>query len=67
MINKDVPCKICHHLAERHYINIATDAGICTGCADRDYTGEQWHSFIGDNLKYLELQNKKKELLSDVN
>ncbi len=66
-IAKDFPCKTCTHLAERHYTNIATGAGVCTGCS-MDEPGSmnpQFHDFIGDNLKFMELKKKKQELLNE--
>jgi hypothetical protein len=31
-MNKDFPCKTCTHRADRHYTNVATGGGVCTGC-----------------------------------
>lgn len=66
-VAKDFPCKTCGHLAERHYVNIASDVGVCTGCeADEPgYTNPQFHDFIGDNLAFMELKKKKQELLNE--
>lgn len=69
MVDSDFPCKVCTHNAERHYLSITGGYGICLQCAtttDRNYNeDEHWHDFEGDNLKYMELQNKRKELLND--
>lgn len=69
MIAPDFPCKTCRHAAEQHFANISTDDNVCIGCQDynrNNYDGnEQFHKFIGDNLAYMELQKKKKDILSE--
>ena len=67
IIAKDFPCKTCRHSAERHYTNIATSIGVCTGCSTDEpgYTNPQFHEFVGDNLKFMELKKKKQELLNE--
>lgn len=68
MIAKDFPCKTCKHLADRHYINIATDFGVCIGCTTNNssyYMDEQCKEFVGDNLKYMELQVRKEEIRNE--
>lgn len=69
MVAKDFPCKTCGHEAVKHYTNISDGEGVCTACYsyDREYSGgsEQFHIFVGDNLAYMELQKKKKELLDE--
>lgn len=68
MINKDFPCKTCHHIAMVHYTNISIDTNICTGCVDDERhadIGEQFHEFIGDNLKYMELLNRREQIKNE--
>jgi protein-arginine kinase activator protein McsA len=73
-VDRFFPCKTCGHIAERHY----TSAGdgnfplkhVCLTCADGGRSSwtevnEHLHEFIGDNLKYMELKNKKKEILGE--
>jgi hypothetical protein len=67
-VAKDFPCKVCRHLAERHYVNISTEQGVCTECqmAEPGYDDtERFHSFEGDNLAFMELKKKKQELLNE--
>jgi len=66
-VSKDFPCKICYHAAVKHYANIADGSGVCTGCSPDEpgYANEHLHTFVGDNLAYMELQKKKQELLND--
>ena len=66
MVDKDFPCKTCKHSADRHYINIGTETGICTGCESNkpDYA-EQYHLFVGDNLAFLELQKRRQDILNE--
>ncbi len=68
MIANDFPCETCGHWAQDHYVNISSSKSICTMCSD-DRTGfivygEQFHDFVGDNLKYTELKKRKQELLN---
>lgn len=68
MVVHDFPCKTCGHAAIKHYVNISEDYGICTLCVTDTRNvqdGDQFHEFVGDNLKYLELQKKKQELLNE--
>ncbi len=66
-IAKDFPCKICTHAANRHFSSICGEEGICLTCAtaDRIEPNEHWHAFVGDNLKFMELQKKKQEILDE--
>jgi hypothetical protein len=66
-VAKDFPCKVCRHLAERHYVNISTGTGVCTGCQidEPGYTDDRFHDFDGDNLAFMELKKKKQELLNE--
>lgn len=64
----DFPCKICTHRANRHYMNISEGNDLCLDCAlgGRGTNDEEhWHTFVGDNLKYMELQVKKQELRNE--
>lgn len=68
MVAKDFPCKTCGHAAMKHYANISTGEHVCVGCQEygrNDYTNDQFHEFIGDNLAYVELQKRKQELLNE--
>ena len=67
MINKDFPCKTCHHAADKHYSNISDGETICVNCVDQriSYDGEQFHEFIGDNLKYMELLNRREQIKNE--
>lgn len=68
MVAKDFPCKVCTHSAEKHFTNISDGSGVCVGCTDYErveYTNEQFHEFVGDNLKYMELQKRKQEILDE--
>lgn len=69
MIAHDFPCKICTHAAAQHFANISSDETVCVKCNDNKTgyieRGEEWHMFVGDNLKYMELRKKKQELLNE--
>lgn len=67
LIAVDFPCKVCRHLADRHYVNIATGRGVCTGCGGDEpgFSNDQFHEFVGDNLAFMELKKKKQELLNE--
>lgn len=68
MVAKDFPCKTCYHGAEHHYTNISGGPGVCTFCYDRirnDYGNDHLHEFVGDNLKYMELQKRKQDILNE--
>ena len=68
MVAKDFPCKTCKHGAVKHFANISTGDHVCIACQDpyrNDYSNEQFHTFEGDNLAYMELQKKKQELLNE--
>jgi hypothetical protein len=71
MVAKDFPCKTCSHGAEQHFTNASNDTSICVWCSGGE-TGtrfieadEYYHAFEGDNLKFMELQKKKQELMSE--
>jgi len=67
-MNKEFPCKVCTHPAYKHWVNVANTDKVCSDCMaaeeDRSYVSpsEYRHEFIGDNFKYLELLDKRKEL-----
>jgi hypothetical protein len=67
MINKDFPCKTCGHAADKHYSNISDGETVCTSCSDHRlaYTNEQFHEFIGDNLRYMELLNRREQIKNE--
>ena len=67
-MDRKFPCKICTHMAGRHYESVGGDDPICLDCATTEFIdnpNEHWHKFEGDNLKFMELQIKRKELLSE--
>ncbi|MGH7974805.1 MAG: hypothetical protein ACREBR_04720 [bacterium] len=68
MLDKDFPCKTCGHKAERHFLSICGSAGICLQCATSKLSitpDEHWHDFEGDNLKFVELQQKREALRNE--
>ncbi len=66
MIAPDFPCKACTHLAEKHYTNIATNQVICIPCINgSEFGDETCREFIPDNIKFIELKQKKQELLNE--
>lgn len=64
MVARDFPCKKCTHAAGRHYVSVSDKVGICLDCVTTKHQDDEdhWHDFEGDNLKFMELQNKRKEL-----
>jgi len=69
-VNRDFPCKKCGHQALKHYISVGGGDPICFTCAEGGRTSwievnEHIHEFVGDNLKYMELVNKKEEIKND--
>ena len=67
-MDRKFPCKKCSHPAGRHYESVGGDDPVCLDCATGTYItsrDEHWHKFEGDNLKFMELQVKKRELLSE--
>jgi len=68
MINKDFPCKTCHHAAIKHYANISDGEGVCTDCQSNQgfvELNEQFHEFVGDNLRYMELLNRREQIRNE--
>ena len=67
-MNKEFPCKVCTHPAYHHYINVTKDDNVCLSCARAEEgrnmfdPTEARHEFVGDNFKYLELLDKRKEI-----
>jgi len=64
MTAPDFPCKTCGHLAEKHYSNVSTERGICILCINGDQY-DRCAEFVPDNMKFLELKQKKQELLNE--
>ena len=69
-MNKNFPCKKCSHGAVNHYVNVTGDTFICLMCAEggrMDWIepNEHIHQFVGDNLGYMELENKKEEIRNE--
>ena len=69
-MDKNFPCKKCYHPARKHYSNVPRDEFICTMCAEggrMDWIepNEHLHEFVGDNLKFMELLNKKEEIKNE--
>jgi hypothetical protein len=69
-MNRDFPCKKCHHAASKHYSNVCQDEFICVTCSEggrMDWIepNEHLHKFEGDNLKYMEFLNKREEIRND--
>jgi hypothetical protein len=60
----------CGHAAKRHFVSIDGSEFVCVSCAEggrADWIepNEHIHQFVGDNLKFMELQSKRKELLNE--
>jgi len=73
-MNRNFPCKKCGHGADKHYVSVADEdfplKYVCLTCAEGGRSSwvevnEHLHQFVGDNLKYMELKNKKKEILNE--
>lgn len=66
-MDKDFPCTKCMHLAKKHFVSVDGSEKVCVGCVEGGWieADEHLHEFVGDNLKYMELLNKRKELLSE--
>jgi len=70
-MNKDFPCKVCTHSATQHYANVTKEENICMDCIRAEGSrscydsNEYTHEFIGDNCKYLELLDKRKEIKNE--
>lgn len=68
MIDTDFPCKKCGHRAARHYVSVCDGDDICLECATASHSiepDEHWHTFEGDNLKFMELLAKRLELRNE--
>ena len=68
MVAPDFPCKICTHVANRHFARVSLGDDICLDCVSNERNvndNEHWHTFEGDNLKYMELKLKKQELRNE--
>jgi len=58
----DLICK-CDHKKEYHYKKTRTEFAFCAFCKYTWDTREECkHDFIADNLKYLEMLSKEKEV-----
>jgi hypothetical protein len=70
-MNKEFPCKVCGHIANMHYMNITRNHSYCADCLRaencRSYQipSEYEHEFVGDNFKYLEMLDKRKEMKNE--
>ena len=68
MIDKDFPCTTCSHAAKKHFVSVDGSQKICMGCVEGSgylEANEHIHDFVGDNLKFMELQVRRKELLNE--
>lgn len=66
-MDKDFPCAKCTHPAKRHLVSIDGSEKVCVGCVQGGWieADEHTHDFVGDNLKFMELLEKRKELLNE--